>query len=169
MAGEGKNAANTAYVIMSLIGDIFDMTEKVYETLDKVVMYDSDEAVAVLGRYTYSGQKMKDFHDKINYSAMVVDHGLMEIFAGYLLTTPSLQSASINLGSRGSVSITGQSVAIPVLESNTESETPTLAIQEGLYTAKLALATGEIAALGIKIGFGVSQLVKGPTDQTDAL
>jgi hypothetical protein len=169
MAGEGKNSANAAFVIMSLIGDIFDMTEKVYETLDKVVMYDSDEAIAVLGRYTYSGQKMKDYHDKLNYSAMVADYGLMEVFATFLCTTPCLQSASINLGSRGAVTVSGQSVTIPVLESNTDAATPTLAVQEGLYSAKVVLASGEIAAQVIKLGFGADQLKKGATDQTDAL
>jgi hypothetical protein len=169
MAGESKNAASTAFVIMSLIGDIFDMTEKVYEALDKVVMYDSDETVAVLGRYTYSGQAMKDFHDKLNYAAMVADYGLMETFATFLCTTPCLQSASINLGSRGSLSLAAQSLTMPQLESNTEAETPTLAVQEGVYKAKVVLASGELLALGVKIGFGAKQLAVGQTDQTDAL
>jgi hypothetical protein len=111
------------------------MTQKVYETLNTVQLYDSDESLFVLGRYTYSGQKMKDFHDKLNYSAMVVDYGLMELFSGFLLATPSLQSASISLASCGQMTLQAESLVMSALANQTEALTPSLAVQEGLYTA----------------------------------
>jgi hypothetical protein len=164
-----KNNIDLASVIMGLIGDIYDITSKVYETLDKVMLYDDDEATLfVLGRYTYSGQKMKDFHNKLNYSAMVVDYGLAEVFSGFLLLTGCLQSSSINLGSRGQLSLSAQEIVMPSSVKESSLATPTLVVQEGMYIAKMILASGEILALGTKAVFGGIQLGKEAKEELKA-
>jgi hypothetical protein len=167
MAGPIKCNTGLATVIMGLIGDIFDITSKVYETLDKVTLYDSDESQFIMGRYTYSGQKMKDFHDKLNYSAMVVDYGLAEMFSGFLLLTDALQSASVSLASRGQLSLSGQELVMPTSVQESSLATPSLAVQEGLYTAKMIMAGAEVAASLTKGIFGAIQLGKEAKEESE--
>ncbi|MDR1031276.1 MAG: hypothetical protein LBL76_10460 [Treponema sp.] len=155
-----KNPANIAAVFSALIGDIFDLTQTVYGTLENQWQVSDAEYTFGDGRYISRGQAEREFRDKLNYSALVVDYGLAEIFAGVLGAAASIQSASISLTSAGQVSISGEKLdcSFPV-EAKTVA-TPSLAVQEGIYTAELLMACGEFTKWSIDLELGIATRIK---------
>jgi hypothetical protein len=156
-----KNNLNLATVVSMLMGDIFDISQNVYDTLQTCWRGWEEQTYDFgTGRYIHVGDAARDFRDKLNYAAMVTDYGLAEIFAALLAATATTQSASVNLSSRGDVSILGQTISSARIGEDKAVATPTLAIQEGIYTAKLALSAGEFANWGIEFAYGVKARVE---------
>ncbi|MDR2759472.1 MAG: hypothetical protein LBB78_08825 [Spirochaetaceae bacterium] len=162
-----KNDNNLATIIASLVGDIFDMAQTVYDTLEtyKKDWIKRDDFGD--GRYISSGQPEREFRDKLNYAAMVTDYGLMELFATFLGTTITMQSANISLSSRGDINLSAQSIAHSNLVENKDVATPSLSVKEAIYTGKV-LATGvELGKWGVNLAYGIKNRVdaaaKNPT------
>lgn len=150
-----KNPLNLATLISSLMGDIFDISQVVYDTLQtswrgfSKGKYDFGD-----GRYVSSGQAGRDFRDKLNYAAMVTDYGLAEFFAGLLAATATVQSATINLSSRGDLSLSGQTISQTVAVEEKEVATPSLAVQEAIHTAELVFTAAEFGKVAVNIAYG---------------
>jgi hypothetical protein len=155
MSTTTKNNLNLATVVSMLMGDIFDISQNVYDTLETFWRgWESQTYDYGTSRYVGPGDAARDFRDKLNYAAMVTDYGLAEIFSALLAATVTTQSASVNLSARGDVSISGQVISAVAVGENKAVATPTLAVQEGIYTAKVALAVGEFSKIAIGIIYG---------------
>jgi hypothetical protein len=156
-----KNNLNIATLVSSLMGDIFDMSQTVYDVLQTTkrgfhkAEYDFGD-----GRYISSGQSGRDFRDHLNFAAMVTDYGLAEIFAGLLAATATVQSAAINLSTRGEMSLSGQSVKLDISESADQIATPSLAIQEAIHTTELLLILPTFTKTTVNIVYGIKARVE---------
>jgi hypothetical protein len=155
-----KNNLNVASLVSSLMGDIFDISQTVYDTLQttwrgwETAKYDFGD-----GHYISSGQAGRDFRDKLNYSAMVIDYGLAELFAGILAATTTVQSATINLSSRGDLSLSAQSITQVTSAEEKQVSTPTLAVQEAVNVVEMGILAAEFGKLGINIAYGIKARV----------
>jgi hypothetical protein len=162
-----KNSLGLATVVSSLMGDIFDISQTVYDTLQTTwrgwddAKYDFGD-----GRYISSGLPGRDFRDKLNYSAMVTDYGLAELFATLLAATATVQSAGINLSSRGEVSISGQTISQIASQEDKNLATPSLAIQEGINVMEMAITAAEFGKLGVNIAFGIKARVNAANEES---
>jgi hypothetical protein len=160
MADGIKNPVNLAFIVSSLMGDIFDLTQKTYDTIATAAYaLDNDAGFDfTLGKFTYAGEKMRTFMDKLNFSAMIIDYGLAETFAGILGATNTIESAAISLGANGTVSISGQKIdqAAP---ANVQIETPDLAVMEAVYNTQLGVIAVEGVADLVNAGFGIAGFV----------
>jgi hypothetical protein len=161
-----KNNLNLATLISSLMGDIFDISQTVYDTLQTTwrgwekAKYDFGD-----GRYISSGQAGRDFRDKLNYAAMVTDYGLAEIFAGLLALTATIESATINLSSRGDVSLSGTNFTLAVPAQETVVSTPSLAVQEAINVVEMAVTAADLGKTGVNIAYGIKARVNAAAEK----
>lgn len=155
-----KNNLNIASLVSSLMGDIFDISQTVYDTLQTTwrgwdtAKYDFGD-----GRYISIGQGGRDFRDKLNYAAMVTDYGLAELFAGLLAMTATVQSASINLSSRGELSLSAQSISDLSSIEEKSVATPSLAVQEAVYWVEVAATAAKLGKWGVNLAYGIKARV----------
>ncbi|MDR2663470.1 MAG: hypothetical protein LBC31_10790 [Treponema sp.] len=163
-----KNNFNIATLVSSLMGDIFDISQSVYDTLQTTWRgWDSAKYDFGDGRFISSGLPGRDFRDKLNYAAMVTDYGLAEIFAGILAATATVQSAGINLSSRGDVSLSGLSITNTFSNRENYSATPSLAIQEAVNIFEMSAAAAEFGKLGINIAYGIKARVNAAAEEPE--
>jgi hypothetical protein len=166
-----KNNANVALVVSSLMGEIFDMTQSVFDTLETTwrgweqAEYDFSRSGST--RYISNGHWTQDFRNKLNYSAMVTDYGLAELFAGLLAATATIQSAGINLSSMGEVVISGAKVTQPAAEDMVEVATPSLAVQEASNVVDLLVTGAELGILGVNIAYGIKARVNAANEKPE--
>jgi hypothetical protein len=147
------------------MGEIFDITEKIFEFTEKRLIsmdYNFD-----LARFTSQGEASREIRNKLNFSAMCVDYGLAEIFAGVLSLCSTIQSASINLTSMGDVLLSGSKLKkIGIREDDVV--TPTLAIQENVNMVELGGLFGEFSIWAAELGFGIKELVETTAESEEA-
>jgi len=168
-----KNSTNLSFAIGSLISEIFDMTQKVYDALESsrrismrygVAHKASNDAHYLfnngLMKWVTHGQMERDFNDNLNFSAFIVDYGLAETFAAVLAVGGELESASLNLTMAGDVTITGQKLKKGFLEENVDVATPSFAVQEGVYTAQIVMTIAQLAAKAVDIGVQITEKTK---------
>ncbi|MDR1247994.1 MAG: hypothetical protein LBK63_01710 [Treponema sp.] len=157
------NNLSVATVVSSLMGEIFDMSQAVFDTLEanwrgwEEAQYDFSRSGST--RYVSGGSWTLDFRNKLNYSAMVTDYGLADLFAGLLAATTAVQSAGINLSSRGAVSISGQYLVSMFSQNKEAVATPSLAVQEAINIGEMIAFTAELGKLGVNIVSGITARV----------
>jgi hypothetical protein len=134
----------------ALIGDIFDLTQQIYKT------------IALAAK---NAKKGPEYYDKLNYSAMIVDYGLGEVFAGILVATQTLQSANISLKSNGEIVMSGEQLTQKSIK-NVAVNTPSGPIQQAAYVAQMVVGTGE---MGLVLGnFIVDMAIYAETEKKEA-
>jgi hypothetical protein len=162
-----KNNVNVAALLSALMGEIFDITATVFDTIELVQavapsVSNSDNGAKydfATNAYISSGQASREFRDKLNYSAFVVDYGLAELFAGILAATATVQSAGAAFSSRGDVSIYGSTIKSIFSGEDKEAATPSLAIQEAIYDIQLGASAAEFAGWAVQFGFNIKAKV----------
>jgi hypothetical protein len=163
-----KNNLNLATVVSSLMGEIFDISQSVYDTLQTTWRgWDKGKYDFGDGRFISSGLPGRDFRDKLNYSAMVTDYGLAELFATLLAATATTQSAGINLSSRGAVSISGQYFDTVFSQEEKAVATPSLAIQEAINIFELAAVAAELGKWGVDVAYGIKARVNAAAEKPE--
>jgi hypothetical protein len=143
-----KDNTNVAEIMSGLISDIFDLTQAVYKCISKGYAADSHDS-----------SDSQAFNDALNYSAMMVDYGLAEIFAAVLLLTCTLQSASVKLTSTGNLILSGSAIKQNMI-SEVRVNTPTAAGVEGFYVAEGILALVEVGLYVASAGLDFAAIAK---------
>jgi hypothetical protein len=132
-----KDSVNTAAKMSALIGDIFDLTQATYNVVAKAYAFQAATGDVVV--------TSKNFNDRLNFSAMIIDYGLAEIFGVILATTKTLQSAAISLSSTGLIVLKGEGINEAKVKS-TDVSTLTPSLTESFYNVEIAGAGLEMLA-----------------------
>jgi hypothetical protein len=160
-----------ATLVSSLMGQIFDMTQSVFDAIEtgyrgwEDAEYDFSRSGST--RYIPNGYWTQDFRDKLNYSAMVTDYGLAEIFSTLLCASGTVQSAGINLSSTGTLSLSGANFQNVCAVKNTTVATPSLAVQEAANGIEIGIVAGELGALGMNVAYGIKARVNASDEEPE--
>jgi hypothetical protein len=146
-----KDPTDRAAIMNALISDIFDLTSQVYDTISK--QYAERSA---------SGEsfEMQVINSNLNFSAMIIDFGLADIFSGILAIPKSQVSSSIKLSSTGDMIFTADNTNMSATIKKTDVKTATPAIQQGAYTVDMIAAVVGIASSSVNFGLDIATAAK---------
>jgi hypothetical protein len=150
------------------MGQLFDLTQTAYDSIEagfrgwEQAQYDFSRSGST--RYVSTNHWTQDFRDKLNYSAMVCDYGLAEIFATLLSASATIQSANINLSSTGAVTVSGASWMNTAPNNGEEVNTPSLVVQEVANGIEIGIVAGELGSQIVNLTFGIKARVNAADD-----
>jgi hypothetical protein len=146
-----RDNENSAFLLVNLLEMVLKMTALAYKAAEECLGDAMDS-------------KMRD---KINFSALLIDTGIIDIVSGLLALTGTAKSAQIELKSNGSISIEAAENQSVYVQNMSSAATPTPAITQGIWRVQLAGHLAEIGSIIAEAYTTVESFVKDKNEKDE--
>jgi hypothetical protein len=142
---------NFAFLLVNLLETILKITGATFKAVEDCLSEVMDSKL----------------RDKINFAALLIDTGIVDIVTVLLAATWTSKSAQIELTSNGAISIEAAENQFVYVQNQSAAATPTPAITQGIWRAQLAGHLTEIGGIISEATTSIRSFVKDKNEKDE--